>query len=112
MGIVLGSGYNHVPLAPESALAILAITTTGNIKAQRGDRENHIVIGVKNTQISVKSEMKHEVRSKRSDRHYLTCEAEILDLEGSRFLGQCFRVSEPFPTYDRSQMARICLAKI
>ena len=85
MGTVLGSGYNHVPLAPESALAILTITTTGNIKAQRRDRENHIVMGVKDTQILVKSEMNHEVRSKRSDRHYLTCEAELLDLEGSRF---------------------------
>lgn len=60
MGIVLGSGYNHVPLTAESALAILAMTTTGKIKAQRGDRENHIVLGVKDTQMLVKSEMNHE----------------------------------------------------
>lgn len=37
MGVVLGSGYSQVPLAPESALTILARTTIEEIKAQRVD---------------------------------------------------------------------------
>ena len=52
MGVVLGSGYSQVPLAPESALAILPmIATTEKIKAQRGERMKPILEGVKDTQM-------------------------------------------------------------
>ena len=52
MGVVLGSGYSQVPLAPESAaLATLATTATEEIKAQRGEREYPIMRGRKETQM-------------------------------------------------------------
>lgn len=47
MGVVLGSGYSQVPLAPESALATLAMKATEEIKAERRDRARGILEDVK-----------------------------------------------------------------
>ena len=68
MGVVLGSGYSQVPLASESALAILAMmATTEKIKAQRGERRKPILEGVKDTQMLVNAK-----RIMESDQNILT----------------------------------------
>lgn len=64
MGVVLGSGYSQVPLAPESALAILAMIASEEIRAQCGDREDPILEEVKYMEMLVESEGSHGVRSK------------------------------------------------
>ena len=51
MGVVLGSGYNQVPLVLESAHTVLAMTAIEDIKAQRERRRNPILESVEDLEM-------------------------------------------------------------
>ena len=62
---MLGSGYSQVPLAPDSALAMLTMTAIEGIRARRRDRRNAILEKFTNNKKLVRSGMDHGVRPRR-----------------------------------------------